>query len=239
MWLLARPTGAANLQLLNLATGKITQVVPVVGRCGGGGPVAVGPASASASARARPGLSSSATAPRASSWPPCPSAHRSTSVFAGADGTTFYVLNGTSTSSSVTLVNSQTDKATVSVPVPLDTSEPSPSIRRARTCSPSDRAGPWTRSPSAAAWWRAASRSGRTPVQLGDLDVREHPLRAEVDARRGRPSAWSTCRPSARPRRCRRRRTASGVQPSIDGRSLYLIVGTQDLGNIQVFPLAS
>jgi len=33
----------------------------------------------------------------------------------------FYVLNGNATSSSVTLVNAQSAKASVSVPVPLDT----------------------------------------------------------------------------------------------------------------------
>jgi len=42
-------------------------------------------------------------------------------VASGFDGQTFYVLNGNATSSSVTLVNAQTAKASISVPVPLDT----------------------------------------------------------------------------------------------------------------------
>jgi hypothetical protein len=44
-----------------------------------------------------------------------------TALTAGADGATFYALNGTATSMSVTVIDSLSDKAVSTIPVPLDT----------------------------------------------------------------------------------------------------------------------
>lgn len=50
-------------------------------------------------------------------------------VVVGSDGTTFYVLNGTSSSSSVTIVNSQNGRTLGTVPMPLDTVSITPDVQ--------------------------------------------------------------------------------------------------------------
>jgi DNA-binding beta-propeller fold protein YncE len=52
-------------------------------------------------------------------------------VVVGSDGSTFYVLNGTSAATSVTIVNSQNGRTLGTVPVPLDTVSVAPDLREA------------------------------------------------------------------------------------------------------------
>ena len=56
-------------------------------------------------------------------------------VVVGSNGVTFYVLNGTAKSASVTMVNSQSGAVQGTVPVPLETVSIAPDAR-ARACTP-------------------------------------------------------------------------------------------------------
>jgi len=120
MWLLAESGGDATLQELNLTSGKIETIVPESTAAKSlvqspSGVVAVGVATGSTGAvELRNGSSGAVVAT-------VPIGAPVKGLAAGADGTTLYVLNGTATSASVTLVNLQTDQTSVSVPVPLST----------------------------------------------------------------------------------------------------------------------
>lgn len=120
MWLLAQSGGTATLQRLDVATGKIGSVLPESTSARSlaqspSGALVVGLGTGSTGAvEIRNGSSGALTAT-------VPVGAPVKDVVAGADGATLYVLDGTSTSSSVTLVSLQTDRASASVPVPLGT----------------------------------------------------------------------------------------------------------------------
>jgi DNA-binding beta-propeller fold protein YncE len=234
MWLLARPAGAANLQLLNLTTGKIILAVPAAA-----GSVAV---AQSPSGLFGVGLATSSTGAlelrNGSSGVvvgTVPIGAPVKSVFAGADGTTFYVLDANAASASVTLVNSQTAKASVSVPVPLDTVAIAvdPSGQNLFAVGPSGTldqitigsgtvAGsfPVGGSPKAL----AISPSGATIYVLKSSASGENVGVVDV-------ATESQVRALPAPAQ------SVGLQPSPDGHSLYLVVGTATYGNIQAFAL--
>ncbi len=236
MWLLARPTGSANLQLLNLATGKITVVVPasadsVAIAQSPSGLLGVGIGTrTTGSLELRNGTSGVPVAT-------VPIGAPVSAVFAGADGTTFYVLNGTSSSSSVTLVNSQTDKATVSVPVPLDT--------RSIVVDPTGQnlfavgsGGTLDQISVGSGMVVASFPVGATPVALG-ISTSGQTLYVLKSTDGGVNVGVVDVQTESQTRALPAPANSVGVEPSIDGRSLYLVVGTNDIGNIQVFPLAA
>jgi DNA-binding beta-propeller fold protein YncE len=119
MWLLASSSGAVTLQRLLLTTDRIVTVVPesagadsVAQSPSGIVGVAVGSGGAGALELRNAGGALIATVPVGAP---------ARDVFAGAGGSTFYVLNGSPRSVSVTLVDIRTRRALVTVPVPLDT----------------------------------------------------------------------------------------------------------------------
>jgi DNA-binding beta-propeller fold protein YncE len=158
-------------------------------------------------------------------------------VVAGADGSTFYALNGTTASASVTLVNAQTDKVSISIPVPINTvaiavDSSGQHLYALGSSGTLDviTVGSGTVSSSFAV--------GSNPVQLAvsvsgpDVYVLRHPDSvfevAVIDS-----ATQSQTKVLPAPADC------VGIQVSSDDRSLYDFVGTATFGNIQIFPLAS
>jgi DNA-binding beta-propeller fold protein YncE len=236
LWLLAKSHGSANLQQLNLTTGKVVQVVPESAGADSisqspSGVLGVGVGTSTTGAVEFRNGSSGVLLSTVPIGAPVKG------VFAGADGTTFYALNGTASSSSVTLVDSQTDKATVSVPVPLDT--------KAIAVDPSGAdlfalgaGGTLDDITIGSQTVNASFTVGTKPIQLavspngstiyvlnsdGSID--------DVGVIDANTERQTKALPAPT--------NAVGLQVSIDGQSLYDIVGTPSYGNVQVFPIGS
>ncbi|MHB1517716.1 MAG: YncE family protein [Acidimicrobiales bacterium] len=236
LWLLARRSSVADLQELDLTTGKIAQIVPASASSTAlsqspSGVIGVGLATASTGAlELRNGTSGSLVAT-------VPIGAPVKDVVAGADGTTFYVLNGTPTSLSVTLVNAQTDKASVSVPVPLDTvaiavDPTGQSLFALRADGHVDEVNVGTGSVAASfavganPFQLTTSNTGSTLYVLkstpnGGADVGVVDLATESQTMALPAPAHSV-----------------DVQVSPDGRTLYLVVGTSTYGNVQLLSLS-
>jgi DNA-binding beta-propeller fold protein YncE len=236
MWLLARTTTGANLQLLNLTTGKVTQVVPASADS-----VAV---SQSPSGLVGVGLASGKTGAlelcNGSSGVPVATVPVSApvkGVYAGADGTTFYVLNGTTAAVSVTLVNSQTDKASISVPVPLDTVavvvDPA-----GQNVFALESDGNLDQIDIGSGTVTASFKVGSNPVQLAisSTGTTLYVLKSIAD---GADIGVVDIATESQTRALPAPADSVGIQPSSDGESLYLVVGTASIGNIQVFSVSS
>ncbi len=235
MWLLTRSYGAANLQQLNLTTGKIALVIPESASAisvaqSPSGVIGVGIGTAATGALELRNGSSGAVVSTVPIGAPVKG------VYAGADGTTFYVLNGTSTSVSVTLVNSQTDRVSVSVPVPLDTI--------AIAVDPTGQslfalgAGGKLDQITIGSGTVAASFSvGSNPIQLAVSTsgstiyvLKSTSSTANVGVINVATEAQTKALPAPA--------NSVGIQASSDGQSLLLVVGTSSYGNIQVFSLS-
>ncbi|MGA8724568.1 MAG: hypothetical protein WB565_05965 [Acidimicrobiales bacterium] len=234
MWLLANSHGTANLQQLNLSTSKIDQIVPESTGANSlsqssSGVIGVGVATATTGAlELRNGSSGVLLAT-------VPIGAPVKDVFAGYDGSTFYVLNGNSTSASVTLVDSQTDKPSVSVPVPLDTTaiavDP-PGVNLFALGSAGKVDEITIGSQTVAASYSvgslpvalAISASGSTLYVLNN-----HSSVASVGVIDVATEHQTEALPAPA--------NAVGVQVSVDGQSLYDIVGTSSYGNVQVFSI--
>jgi DNA-binding beta-propeller fold protein YncE len=236
-WLLARPpSGGANLQELNLTSGSIGQIVPETAGANSitqspAGVVGVGVGTATTGAlELRNGTSGALVAS-------VPIGAPVRGVVAGADGSTFYVLNGTTSSVSVTLVNAQTDKVSISIPVPLNTvaiavDSLGQHLYALGSSGTLDviAVGSGTVSSSFAVGSNpvelALSTSGttiyvlRNPGSLSEVSV----INAATQSQTKVLPAPADC---------------VGIEVSSDGQSLYDFVGTAKHGNIQVFPLAS
>jgi len=226
----------ANLQLLNLTTGKITQIVPVSSNSvavtqSPSGLVGVGMASGTTGALEL--CNGSSGVPVAT----VPVSAPVKGVFAGADGTTFYVLNGTPTAASVTLVNSQTDKASISVPVPLDTVaivvDPTGQNLFALGSS-----GTIDQIDIGSGTVTGSFKVGPSPVQLA-ISSPGSTLYVLRSVAGGENIAVVDVATESQTRALPAPAHSVGLQPSVDGQSLFLIVGTSSIGNIQEFPLPS
>jgi DNA-binding beta-propeller fold protein YncE len=236
MWLLARSHGSANLQQLNLTTGKVDQVVPESSGANSisqspSGVLGVGVGTATTGAIEFRNGSSGVLLGTVPIGAPVKG------VFAGADGSTFYALNGTSSSSSVMLVDSQTDKASVSVPVPLDTTaiavDPSGADLFALGAG-----GTLDEITIGSQTVSASFTVGTKPVQLAITPSGStiYVLNSDgtvddvgvIDANTERQTKALPAPTDA-----------VGLQVSIDGQSLYDIVGTPSYGNVQVFAIGS
>lgn len=236
MWLLARTDGTADLQELNLTTGKIGLIVPASSSATSlaqspSGVVGVGLGTAAAGAlELRNGASGALVAT-------VPIGAPVKGVVAGADGTTFYVLNGTTTSVSVTLVNAQTDKVSVSVPVPLDTAAVAvdPTGQSLFALRAHGQVDQITVGTGAVA---ASFPVGSTPVQLTTSDtgatlyvLKDTNGGAAADV--GVIDTATETQTRALPAPAH----SVGLQLSPDGQTLYLVVGTSGYGNVQLFPV--
>ena len=237
MWLLARTDAAADLHELNLTTGKIDVTIPAASSSTSvsqspSGVLGVGLATTTSGALEFRNGSSGALIATVPIGAPVKG------VVAGADGTTFYVLNGSTASMSVTLVNDQTDKVSVSVPVPLDSV--------AVTVDPTGQTFSALRADGhldqIAVGTGAVSSSfpvGSTPVQLVTADtgttlyiLKSTSSGAGADVGVVDTATESQIRALPAPA------DSVGLQVSPDGRTLFLVVGTLSYGNVQTFPLS-
>jgi len=236
MWLLARAGGTADLQELNLTTGKIGQVVPASSSStslaqSASGVIGVGLATASTGAlELRNGAAGGLVAS-------VPIGAPVREVVAGADGTTFYVLDGTTASASVTLVNDQTDKTSVSVPVPLDTvavtvDPTGQTLSALRADGHVDQINLGTGAVE------ASFPVGTTPVQLttSDTGTTLYVLKS-TNAGAGADVSVVDTTTESQKRALPAPTNSVGLQISPDGQTLYLVVGTPTYGNVQAFPL--
>jgi DNA-binding beta-propeller fold protein YncE len=156
-------------------------------------------------------------------------------VVVGSDGVTFYVLNGTATSASVTIVNSANGRVQGTVPVPLDTVSFVPDVQqttlyalqpRGRVSQIAVAGGkimasfPVGNSGHSLALSPDGStlyvlKNGSAPTNVAVVDLATQSVRKVLPA----------------PSNCLQ------VLVSPSGNQLYQVVGTAGYGNIQVFPL--
>jgi hypothetical protein len=235
MWLLARSHGVANLQQLNLTTNKVSQVIPESVNAESisqspSGVIGVGIATAATgSLELRNGSSGALLATVAIGAPV-------KGVFAGSDGSTFYVLNGNATSASVTLVSSQTAKSSISVPVPLDTIAIAvdPTGQNLFAVRSGGKLDEITIGNGSVA---SSFSVGSNPIQLA-----VSPSGSTLYVLKGTASAANVgvinVATGAQTRALPAPADSVAIQASLDGQSLYLIVGTPTIGNVQVFPVA-
>ena len=154
------------------------------------------------------------------------------SVIAGSDGATFYVLDGTAKTASVTIVNSRNGSVQGTVQLPPDTVSIAPDSQGASVYAlqPDGRVsqvaiaggktmttfptGPWARSialsPDGSTLY-VLKNAGRAP-NVAEVDVATEVMRRVLPA----------------PRNCLQ------VLVSADGSQLYQLVGTSSYGNIQI-----
>ena len=236
MWLLARTNGTANLQELNLTTGHVALVVPAPSSAATisqspTGVIGVGLATASSGALELLNGASGALVGTVPLGAPVKA------VCAGADGTTFYVLNGTAHSMSVSLVNSQTDSVSVTVPAPLDSvaiavDPQGQNLFALRADGSVDQITIGTGAVT------GTFSVGSNPLQLTTTDTGGmlYVLKSSPGGTTGNISVIDLAtetQVNALPAPAH----SVGLQLSPDGRSLYLVVGTPTLGNVQQFPL--
>ena len=235
MWLLARPGGSANIQQLNLTTGSIGQIIPETSGAdsisqSSSGVVGVGVATARTGAlELRNGASGALVAS-------VPIGAPVKDVYAGADGTTFYVLNGTTSSASVTLVNSGTDRTSASVPVPLDTVAIAvdPSGQNLFALGSGGKVDQITVGSAAVT---ASYPVGHDPIALA-VSTSGSTLFVLNSVGSGANVGVIDVATEAQARVLPAPADAVAVQVSPDGGSLYVAVGTPTVGNIQVYAIA-
>ncbi len=236
LWLLARTGGTADLQELNLTTGRIGLIVPAPSSATSlsqspSGVIGVGLGTGSTGAlELRNGASGALVAT-------VPLGAPVRGVVAGADGTTFYVLNGTAASVSVTLVNAQTATVSVSVPAPLDTVAVTvdPTGQSLFALRADGHVDQITLGTGAVA---ASFPVGSTPVQLtaSNTGTTLYVLKSTDGGATADVGVIDTATESqtdALPAPAH----SVGLQLSPDGRTLYLVVGTSGYGNVQLIPV--
>jgi DNA-binding beta-propeller fold protein YncE len=238
MWLLANTGGTADLQQLNLTTGQIAQVVPVPA---GSAALAQSPSGllgvglATSSTGAVEFLNGASGAPVAT----VPLGAPVKGVAAGADGVTFYVLNGTPTSVSVTLVDSRTDKVSITVPAPLDTVAIAVDPQGQHLFAL--RSGGEVDEITVATGAVTSTFSvGSHPVQLVTSDT-GGTLYVLKEAEGGGSGVVGVITVATEEQRAALPAPAHsvGLQLAPDGQSMYVVVGTPTIGNVQQFALRS
>jgi hypothetical protein len=154
-------------------------------------------------------------------------------VVVGSDGNTFYVLNGTTASASVTIIDSQNGRVLENVPVPLDTVSVVPDVQET-TVYALQRSGLVTQIAVAGGTIETSFGTGgggrfltlspdgstlyvlkgaRTAPNVAVVDIATQSVRKVLPA----------------PANCLQ------ILLSANGSQLYQMVGTPDYGNIQVF----
>jgi DNA-binding beta-propeller fold protein YncE len=120
IWLLSGSATTKTIQTLNLVGGKLGHPLPISASAtsivqSASGSMAVGMATPTTGAVQF--LNGSTAAPLST----VPIGAPVSALAVGADASTFYALNGTATSKSVTVIDSLSSKAVSTIPVPLDT----------------------------------------------------------------------------------------------------------------------
>ena len=156
-------------------------------------------------------------------------------VVAGTDGVTFYVLNGSATSSSVTIVDSADGRVQGTVPVPLETASIAPDVQENTlyALQPSGRVS------------QIATAGGRIinsfPVGDSGRSLALSPDGSTLYVLKNGLASTNVAVVDLATERVFKVLPASGnchqVLVSADGNQLYQVVGTAGYGNIQVFPI--
>ena len=236
MWLLTNTGGTATLQELNLTTHEVTSIGPESAAAHSvaqspSGVIAVGLSTKTAGAvELRNGDSGALLAT-------VPIGAPVRDVFAGADGSTLYVLDANASSASVTLVSLQSDQPSTSVPVPLSTVsiavDPSEQHLFALTSSGIvDEVDIGDGSVAA----RFAVGAGAMQLAISPGGTRLYVLKSAEGAMNVGIVELATERQvsvRAAPAGC------VDIQLSPNGQSIYDVVGTGTYGNVQVFPLGT
>lgn len=235
MWLLAGTGGVRTLSDLDLGSGRTLGVVPVSAAASAlaessTGVLGVGLGTATAGAlELRNGATGALLATVAVGAPV-------QAVSAGPDGNTFYVLDGTSASRSVTVVDQAQDRAVGTVGVALDTVSVAPEPTQASLVTLGS-GGVVTEVSTAGRQVLAqfqVAHSGR--------DLALSPDGATAYVLKGRGAARSIAVVNMRtesvtqvlpaPANARR------IVVAADGASLYAVVGTSSVGNVQLIPVS-
>jgi hypothetical protein len=154
-------------------------------------------------------------------------------VVVGSDGSTFYVLNGTSASTSVTIVNSQNGRTLGTVPMPLETVSVAPDLQEA-TIYALQQNGLVDQVAVAGGRIMSSFRTGEAAKSIA-----LSPDGATLYVLKGPTAAPNVAVVDVATQSVRRVLPAPAdclqilVSPS--GSELYQMVGTQAYGNIQVF----
>ena len=156
-------------------------------------------------------------------------------VVAGADGVTFYVLNGSATSSSVTIVDSADGRVQGTVPVPLETVSIAPDVEQTTlyALQPSGRVSQITIAGGRIITSFPAGNSGRSLALSpdgGTLYVLKYAF-ASANVAAVDLATETVIKVLPASSNCLQ------VLVSATGTQLYQVVGTAGYGNIQVFPL--
>jgi len=232
MWVLGGTSSSRTLQLLDLTDGKAALIVPESAAAAAvsqspSGLLGVGLATATTGAlEVRNGATGALQASVAVGAPV-------RAVAAGGDGTTFYVLDGTSSVASVALVNAAAGRAGVTLPVPADT------IAVAidplgQNLYALERSGQVTQVAVGSGQVVARYAVGASPRRLA-ISSDGHTLYVlkgsggvdDVSVVMTTTERQVAALPA--PADC------VGLELSLDGRQLYELVGTPSIGNIQVF----
>jgi len=234
MWLLAGSTTARNLQDINLLTGKIEKIVPIGADAdsiveSSDGFLAVGHSSTSGLVEFRDGSSGALLSSVAVGAPV-------KAIADGADGTTFYVLNGTATETSVNTVSSTGAAEPPSVGVALNTI--AMAVGADNQLYLLNDLGSVTDMPLATAT-KKPTASSNFFVGDGALQLALSPDRSTLFVLKGTGNAMNVGVFSVETERQLRvlPAPANGVDllVSIDGSHIYVLVGTPTVGNIQVY----
>ncbi len=234
MWVLVRTTTAANVQDLDLATGKVVGVVPVSAAASAvtelsTGVLVVGTATARAgSLELRNGTTGTLTRTVALSGP----VH---ALAPGANGTTVYALVGTSKAEAVEVVDSADGKVTGTIAVSTG------SVAVAASPSGSDvyvlaASGSVTDYPTA-----GGSAASSFPVGSGGVALAISPDGTTLYVLKGPTISRNVAVVDLATQSVRRvlpaPANAVGLALAADGSTLYDLVGTPGYGNIQAFRL--
>jgi hypothetical protein len=234
LWLLARAGDVADLHQLNLSNGAIASVVPTSLSADAiaqspSGLIGVGLATLATGALELRNGSSGVLLGTVPIGAPV------RDVVAGGDGSTFYVLNSSKTSASVTLVNATTQKVSVTIPVPLDTTSIAvdPLGQNLFALGANGTVNVITTGTGTIAGNFRADQG----IQLA-MSPTGTELYVLKNLGSGSVSNVSVFRiaTESQTRVVGTPAHAVDIQVSADGRDLYAIVGTSAYGNVQVFP---
>lgn len=236
MWLLSGTASVRTLGELNLATGRLLQSLPestaaVTLAQSNDGDLAVGIATAHAGAvEIRDGSSGDLISTVAVGAP----VHQ---VAFGPAGATLYVLNGNSTSSSVTLVDADTATVEGTIPVALDA---------VSVASSPDGSDLWILEQDGAmdeVTNPGGQEVAKFPVGTSGIDVSVSPDGTTLYVLKGSSSVGNVAVVDAATESMQKVLPAPadcvGITLSPDGQTIYDAVGTPSIGNIQAFAVSA
>ena len=238
IWTLVKVPGAANLEEIQLTDGKPAMTVPesvdaVDVVQSSTGELAVGVATATTgSLELRNGGSASLTAT-------VPIGAPVRRVAVGGDGKTFYVLDGNSTSMSVSVVDASTHSITKTIPVPLDSLDVVPSADQSSLYVLTGTPTGTTTGTVDQVVVATGKAEGHFVVGPGPICLAISPAGDLLYVLKGTGSIRNTAVVDLATESVSKvlpaPEAANDVQVDADGTEIYVAAGTETYGNIQVF----